>query len=126
MKKILIVEDDVDINKALQIRMEAAGYQVFCATDGYYGLSLAVKEKPDLMLLDISMPAGSGFSIVERLQEHGEQAAIPFIILTASQQPANIEMAKSLGAVAFFEKPFDSAALLESIQEALASSCPPA
>ncbi len=120
MKKVLIVEDDKNINKALGIRLRAAGYQVSSAEDGYMGLSKAVQERPDIMVLDISMPAGDGFSVVERLRENTDLPKIPFIILTASKRPEFRQMARDLGATAYFEKPYESGALLDAIQDAVA------
>ncbi len=119
MKKILIVEDDKDINKALMIRLQAGGYEVISAEDGYTGLAKAMKEKPDLMLLDISLPAGDGFSIVERSRKNSESVEIPFIVLTASKRPDFKKTAMDLGASAYFEKPFESGALLEAICDAI-------
>ena len=119
MKKVLIVEDDKDINRALRIRMEAAGYEVCAAHDGYMGLSAAVQQRPDVMLLDISMPAGSGFSIVERLRENTDLTDVPFIVLTASRKPEFRDVAEELGAAAYFEKPFEAAAVVDAVHEAV-------
>lgn len=123
MPKILIVEDDAHINKALRIRLQAAGYETCSASDSYLGFQVASREKPDLMILDLSMPAGDGFSIVERLGGSGLNS-IPFVILTASKQPKCRERAKQLGAADFIEKPYTSADLLERVEAAL--GCPPA
>lgn len=121
MKKVLIVEDDADINKALTIRIKAAGYEVISAQDGYMGLSAAVQEKPDIMILDISMPAGDGLSIIERLRENTDAPQIPFIVLTASKRPEYRTAARELGAFAFFEKPYESAALVQSISDCVSA-----
>jgi CheY-like chemotaxis protein len=68
MKKILIVEDDQNIAKALSIRLKNAGYEVSVAPDALTGVENAVKKAPDLVLLDISLPAGNGFTVAERIQ----------------------------------------------------------
>lgn len=119
MKKILIVEDDVDINKALRIRLKAAGYDVCSAEDGLQGLGTAVRERPDVMVLDISMPAGDGFSIVERIRDYTDLPKVPFIVLTASKRTDLREKAKELGAAGYFEKPYESGALIEAIGQAV-------
>ena len=119
MKKILVVEDDVSINKALTIRLRAAGYEVCSAQDGLLATCAAKREIPDAMVLDISMPAGDGFSIVERVQEMPELEGVPFIFLTASKRPEFRERAEELGATAFFEKPYDAAELLAAIEGAV-------
>lgn len=125
-KKILIVEDDPDINKALRIRLQADGYSVICAEDSLLGLSAAVREHPDLMLLDVTMPAGDGFSIVERIRDHTDLPDIPFIVLTASKRPEYAAKARELGAVAYFEKPYESQELLSVVRSALDGTLEPA
>lgn len=119
MKKILVVEDDKDISRALSIRLRAAAYEVFIAQDAVQGVSMANKHMPDLMLLDISMPAGSGFSVAERVQDLANTAGTPMIFITASKEPELREKAMELGAAAYFEKPFDSEQLLESIEQVM-------
>jgi DNA-binding response OmpR family regulator len=117
MKKILIVEDDKSIAMALGIRLKSHGYEVAIAPDAVTGVNSALKLRPDLILLDISMPAGSGFSVAERLQLL-LPTITPFIFLTASKQPGLREKAKELGAVGFFEKPYDAEELLAAIEGA--------
>jgi DNA-binding response OmpR family regulator len=119
MKKILIVEDDQNIAKALAIRLKLAGYEVTVASDAMFGVSSAVKIQPDLALLDISLPAGTGFTVADRIKEL-LPVATPFIFLTASKQPGLREKARELGAVGFFEKPYDAQELLAAIEDALA------
>lgn len=118
MKKILVVEDDTKIAAALTIRLEAAGYSVLTAPDGLAGLKLAVEQKPDLLLMDIWMPVGLGFSVAQRLQGLGLKG-IPIIFITASRARGLKKAAEALGAVAFFEKPYDPQALLTAVAEAL-------
>ncbi len=116
MKKILIVEDDPDITRALTIRLKAAGYAVYTAADGLRGVSVAAQEKPDLMVLDISMPAGDGFTVAERVRELPDVPYVPTIFLTASKRPEYRQRAEELGAVAFLEKPYDANELLLAIK----------
>ena len=118
--KILLVEDDVMIAKALSIRLKASGYQVVTAADAVGATALAVKESPDLMILDISLPGGDGFLVAQRVQKLSATMGIPFVFITASRQPGLREKALSLGAQAFFEKPYDTAELLEAIEKAVA------
>ena len=118
MKKILIVEDDAKIAAALGIRLEAAGYAVLRAPDGFRGLQLALRERPDLIIMDIWMPIGIGFSVAQRLQRLGLRS-IPIIFITASKLKGLRETVSQLGAAAFFEKPYDSAELLRTIAREL-------
>ena len=120
MKRILIVEDDSKIAAALAIRLEAAGYAVLTAMDGVTGLKLAVEQKPDLLLMDVWMPVGLGFSVAQRMQSLGLKG-IPIIFITASRARGLKNAAEALGAVAFFEKPYDPQALLAAVAEALDS-----
>ena len=115
MKKILIVEDDHNIAKALAIRLKSAGYEVTVAADAVAGVAAALKTQPDLAVLDISVPAGNGFTVAEKIQEL-VVTATPIIFLTASKQPGLRQKAQTLGAVGFFEKPYDAEKLLTAIR----------
>jgi DNA-binding response OmpR family regulator len=118
MKKILIVEDDENVAKALAIRLESTGYEVTIAPDAVLGVSSALKTNPDLTLLDISMPAGNGFLVADRIQELLPRET-PFIFITASKQPGLRKKAEILGAKDFFEKPYETKDLLAAIKTAL-------
>jgi DNA-binding response OmpR family regulator len=121
-KKILVVEDDSDINDALKIRLGAAGYSVYQAEDGLQGLISALREQPDLLILDISLPAGDGFSVIERARQHDSMANTPFIMITASKRPELRVQAMAMGAAAFLEKPYSSSELLAKVSEAVGST----
>ena len=121
MKKILIIEDDRKIAMALALRLKTNGYETSVAHDALTGLASAVKLKPDLVLLDISLPAGNGFGVAERIQAM-VPAFTPIIFLTASKRSENRRLAKELGAAAFFEKPYDAQELLGAIQQTLGGS----
>lgn len=115
MKRILVVDDDEKIRKSLCVRLKSAGYEVDVAYDGVTATSRAIHHRPDLILLDLSMPAGNGQSVLKRLKEHPEAMAIPIFVLTASRKPGVCEEVLGIGARAFFEKPFSSAELLAAI-----------
>lgn len=115
MKKILIVEDDAKIAAALRIRLAAVGYDVVLAHDGFSGLKMTMTHHPDLILLDIMMPVGMGFSVAERLKDLG-LGDIPIIFITASKRAGLRKTAQQLGAAGFFEKPYDAEQLLAAIQ----------
>ena len=118
-KKILIVDDERDIVKALMIRLQGAGYEVVTAFDGAQGVFMAHKEKPDLIILDIRMPAGDGFSVAQRLKRSIHTFSIPVIFLTGSPEKNAAEKAMSLGARFFVKKPYDPEELLDAIKRAL-------
>jgi DNA-binding response OmpR family regulator len=117
MKKVLIIEDDRKIATALAIRLKAAGFESMAAYDAITGLSLAIKSTPDVVLLDISIPAGSGFLVAERIQTLVPKM-IPIIFITASKQPGLREKAEAIGAVAFLEKPFENEQLISAVRAA--------
>jgi len=118
-KKILIVDDERDIVKALMIRLQGAGYEVVTAFDGAQGIFVAHKEKPDLILLDIRMPAGNGFSVAEKLKHSVDTFPIPVIFLTGSPETNAEERAMTLGARFYIKKPYDPEELLDAIKRAL-------
>jgi two-component system alkaline phosphatase synthesis response regulator PhoP len=118
-KKILVVDDERDIVKALTIRLGASGYQVVSAYDGAQGAFLAHKEKPDLILLDIRMPAGDGFSLAEKLKQSSRTTRIPIIFLTGSPEREAEEKALALGARFYIKKPYDPEELLDAVKRAL-------
>jgi CheY-like chemotaxis protein len=113
------VEDDAKIASALTIRLKAAGYEALTAANGLEGINLVVDEKPDLIIMDIWMPVGIGFSVAQRLRSLGLRD-IPVIFITASKLRGLRKTAIKLGAVGFFEKPYDSEELLRAVSEALA------
>jgi DNA-binding response OmpR family regulator len=121
-KKILIVDDDKDLVRGLMFRLKANGYETAWAFDGYSAMSTAKKEKPDLIILDLGLPIGSGFSVMERLKSVSSLAFTPVIVLTAREIQINKERALQDGAVAFFQKPADNEALLAAIRSALGES----
>src|SRR5205809_13415 len=73
--KILIVDDDPDLRRALQLRLRANKYDTVHAPDGYAAIAMAQKEKPHLIILDLGLPAGDGFVVLDRLQNHDALAA---------------------------------------------------
>jgi len=118
-KKILVVEDDTKIAMGLGIRLKAAGYDPLLAQDGLGAVNVAVKNRPDLVLLDISIPAGNGFTVARRIQT-AIATPTPIIFLTASKRPEFRQQAEELGAVGFFEKPFEADQVLATIKQTLA------
>jgi DNA-binding response OmpR family regulator len=117
--KIMIVEDDIDQLIGLRIRLQANDYAVVHAVDAVAAISTARREQPDLILLDLGLPAGDGFKVMERLHDLVDVAHIPIIIISARDPKAYAERAINEGAFAFFQKPADNEELLEAIENAL-------
>lgn len=104
MTKVMIVEDDVTLRDIYTTRFGAEGYEVVTASDGELALTVAVKEKPDLILLDIMMPKISGFDVLDILRATPETKDTKIIVMSALSQTADIEKGKSLGANAYLVK----------------------
>ena len=124
-KKILIVDDERDIVKALTIRLQRAGYEVVTAFDGAQGIFMAHKEKPDLIILDIRMPAGNGFGVAEKLKQSVDIPPIPVIFLTGSPEKDSEKKAMALGARFYIKKPYDPEELLDAIERAVEGGSDP-
>ena len=116
--KILIVDDDVDQQRGLVLRLRASGYSVVVAGDAVQAISVARKELPDLILLDIGLPGGDGHLVLDRLSALAATSEIPVIVLSGKDPSGHRERVLEAGAVAFFQKPVDNAVLLEAIAEA--------
>lgn len=118
--KILIVDDDPDLRAALKLRLRANCYETVNAVDGYSAVAQAYQEKPDLIILDLGLPAGDGFVVLDRLRQNPELADIPVIVLTARDPEVTERKARQMGACGFFQKPADNGALLGLIRAKLA------
>ena len=117
--KIMIVDDDPDLRQALRVRLRANNYDTVNAVDGYSAIALAYKEHPDMIILDLGLPAGDGFVVLDRLQKDDKLSTIPVIVLTARDPQSSERRALQAGAAAFFQKPADNAELLEIIRATL-------
>ena len=118
-QKILIIDDDNDIRRGLNVRLRASGYATCFAGDGVGAIRTARKERPDLILLDLGLPAGDGFQVLERLKLNTELAHIPVVVLSARDPEANEKRAMKAGARSYFQKPVDDEDLLVAISAAL-------
>jgi len=121
-KRILVVDDEKDFVEMIKFRLEASGYEVIAAFDGIQGVSFAKRKMPDLILLDVMMPAGGGYLVCERLKMSSNTWSIPIIFLTAKSQPEDEAKAYSLGAKYFLTKPYEPKVLLAMVKKALESS----
>jgi CheY-like chemotaxis protein len=119
MKTVLLVDDDNTILLGLGVRLKSMGYTVYTAKDAVSAVSAVRKNDPDVVVLDISLPAGDGFLVADRLQNMVGSAATPIIFITASDNPGLRDRATKLGAVGFLKKPFDATSLADAIEMAL-------
>ena len=120
MSKVLVVEDDENICRAIKIRLEANGFEVLTSEDAILGMDSIVKKKPDVVLVDISIPGGNGLALAERFQKVLDSPP-PFIVITASSLPGLRAKAAGLGAAGYFEKPFDVDDLIPAIRNLIST-----
>lgn len=118
-KKILIVDDDPDVRLALHIRLQANGYDTAVGYDALTAISEARRFEPDLIILDLGLPAGDGFVVLQRLQAITNLAMIPVIVVSARDRHSNENRAHMAGAAVFLQKPVDNDELLLTIRRTL-------
>jgi two-component system, OmpR family, KDP operon response regulator KdpE len=133
-KKILVVDDNPVVNKAVSMKLTNAGYEVFNALDGSEAVSMARQKRPDLILLDISFPpdvahgggvAWDGFLIMQWLKRLEEAKNIPVIMISGGDQAKYEKKALEAGAVRYFQKPVNNEELLKVLRETLEKGAAP-
>ncbi len=115
-KKILVIEDEQDVARLLVIRLRSFNYEVVVADSGIQGVQLAHKEKPDLIILDLMLPAGDGLSVLDNLRLSSYLRFTPVIVLTGMQDEKYKNKVIEKGVDAYFEKPYDADQFLSSIK----------
>ena len=118
-KRILIVDDEVQLVEMMKMRLEAAGYEIISAYDGQEGFDKAKKDKPDLIILDLMLPKMDGYKVCGLLKNDARYNKIPIIMFTARVQEEDERLGKDLGAEEYVTKPFDPKLLLSKIKELL-------
>ncbi len=124
-KKILIIDDDIDLVEAMRMTLEGAGFEVIDAQDGEKGLGKVQNENPDLVILDVMMGTqDEGFHVAYQLKNNEETADLPIIMLSAVGQETGFSFDKEkdedfLPVNEFIEKPVNPAALVEIVKNSL-------
>ena len=116
MKTILIVED-VELNRDLLVQLLEDRYRLVLAEDGEAALECAVEDKPDLILMDLSLPRMDGWEATRRLKADERTRTIPVVILTSSREEPDIAAAYRLGANSYIVKPVDFEAFARAVSE---------
>lgn len=119
MKKILVIDDQPGNVFLLQDRLNREGFKVITAYEGDSGMSKAINELPDLILLDIMMPGIDGFEICKRLSSNEKTKDIPIILVTALNSSDDIKKGFEFGAFDYIKKPFNKVELLARVKAAL-------
>jgi DNA-binding response OmpR family regulator len=120
--RIMIVDDDADVRLALSVRLRANNFDTVSVCDGYSALAMALKETPNLIILDLGLPAGDGFAILKHVKEYPALSRVPIIVLTGRHSADDERRSLESGAIAFFQKPHDEVELLRAIRGTLRSA----
>ena len=126
-KKILVIDDNEIILKTTSMKLQSAGYQVSTALDGSEGVAMVRREKPDLVLLDITFPpdvsgvSWDGFRIMDWLHRVDETKKIPIIVISGVVEEKNKQRASASGAIAFFPKPVNFDEMIKVIRATLSA-----
>lgn len=121
-RTILIAEDDTDFRRTVGRFLKRHGYHVITAEDAYQAFEVALRDRPDLLVLDVHMPAGDGFSVHERLLRHAELELTPVIYMTHDLTHKIEVDAKRDGAITLLHKPFELDELLEIVQRTIGAA----
>ena len=119
MKKILVIEDEMQIRNDIMKTLELCNYEVYGAPNGKAGLQVSLEQIPDLIISDIMMPELNGYELLNELQKYKETAHIPFLFLSAKSDKTDIREGMKLGADDFLTKPFDIDELIEAVEARL-------
>jgi DNA-binding response OmpR family regulator len=117
--RILIVDDDPDLLHGLGVRLRATGFDVIAARDTIEAVIAVRREQPDLVVLDLGLPAGDGYVAMERFKANRLSATVPVIVLSARDPEPNREQSLRHGAFAYFHKPVHHKILVATIRKAL-------
>jgi DNA-binding response OmpR family regulator len=121
-KKILIVDDDADTRLILSARLKSNHYHTVFASDALQTMSVALKEQPDAILLDLGLPGGNGLMVLKRLKANTSLSGIPVIIVTVEDPQTAEDLTIQAGAVAFLQKPVAQDKLMAAVQLALGTT----
>ncbi len=119
---VLIVDDDREIVRAIELRLRNGGFQTTVAFNGQQGLEMAKQSRPDVILMDLRMPVMDGFTMLKRLQNSVLTANFPAIVLSANSADRARLQARRGGATFFVEKPYKSEDLLRALNAAVKPS----
>lgn len=118
-ERIIVIEDEQDISRVLEINLLAEGFKVSAYRNGQEGLGAVIKHMPDLVLLDLMLPQVDGLDICRELKANPKTAAIPIIMVTAKGEESDIVLGLGLGADDYVTKPFSIVELLARVKAAL-------
>ncbi|MBU2436894.1 MAG: response regulator [Candidatus Omnitrophica bacterium] len=121
-KRILLVDDEIELVEMVKMRLGAGGYEVITAYDGQEALNKAKRVKPDLIILDIMLPKMDGYKVCGLLKADIRYSKIPIIMFSAKAQEEDMKLGEEVGAQSYVTKPFEPQVLLSKITELLKQS----
>jgi len=116
---VLIIEDSALNRKLVETVLKPYGYRILTAENGQAGVETALRERPDLILMDVMMPVMNGYDATRRIKDHRETASIPVVALTASAMPHERDQALAAGCDGYITKPIDTRAFPNQIKQFL-------
>lgn len=116
---VLIADDEAETCAIVSAILRKAGYDTIVARDAMQAVAQAVQRTPDVVVLDVMMPAGTGVGALEKLKMSNRTSQIPVIVLSGVRDPVRIERVRQLGALDFLHKPVDETALLTAVASAV-------
>ncbi len=121
-RSILIAEDEPNIVISLEFLLRGAGYEVTVARNGAEAIDLSEKQTPDLVVLDVMLPAVNGFEVARRIRENGATRGARILMLTARGRESEMDKGLAAGADAYMTKPFATRELLDAVARLLANT----
>lgn len=119
VRTVLVVEDEGDVAEVLSHSLRREGFRVLTASEAAEGLTLALSERPDIVLLDVMMPGITGWEMLERMREDDATRRIPVVMVTVLEEPRFVEKAAEYGAAGYIQKPFRPEEVLRTIRSVL-------
>jgi CheY-like chemotaxis protein len=107
MARVLVIDDEPDLRWLIRMSLERAGHEVLDAEDGLRGIALAMKQRPEVIVLDLMMPVMDGYGVLDELAKDPRTASVPVVVLSAKAIPDEADRVTAAGARRFLEKPFD-------------------
>ncbi|HEX9427185.1 MAG TPA: response regulator, partial [Candidatus Polarisedimenticolia bacterium] len=117
MKKILLADDSITIQKVVELTFSEGDYQVVCVSNGAQALKKVGESRPDIVLLDVIMPEKNGYEVCEQIKRNPATSSIPVLLLTGTFEPFDKKKAEAAGAQGHLTKPFESQVLVAKVEE---------
>jgi CheY-like chemotaxis protein len=117
--RVLVVDDDPQVLRLMRVNLELEGYDVVSAPDGEEALEAVVSERPDVVVCDVMMPGVDGLTVLRNVRANPQTSKIPFVVVSAKAQRADVKAALDMGADKYITKPFDPQDLLDAVEHLL-------